>query len=224
VNSITPEERKVILDHWTPINVETRFDFKLLLTLIGILCGISILYLYHYSQLKKYNHLLLKLAETDKLTGLYNRSKLDKMLREKYELFLRYNTPCGVAILDIDHFKNINDTYGHQTGDSVLVEISQLMAHSIRTTDVVGRWGGEEFLILAPNSNTHETTKLANKLLEQLRKHQCSVVGTVAASCGVSSFAQGKDIQNTLRLADNALYLAKEKGRDQVICAQQEET
>jgi len=220
VNSITPDERKAILDRWTPITHEKQLDYELLWTLFGIMLLVSALYMYHYRQLRKYNELLLKLSETDKLTGLYNRSKLDELLQEKYELFMRYETNCGVAVLDIDHFKRINDTFGHQTGDSVLIEFSHLLTKIIRSTDIIGRWGGEEFLIIAPHSDIQETAQLAEKLLDQLRKHDFTSVGKVAASCGVSSFRQGGDIQNTVRLADEALYQAKDGGRNRVVKAQ----
>ncbi len=220
VSSITPDERKTILNRWIPITKAALPDYGLLWTMLGVLLTISMLYYYHYRQLRKYNGLLLKLSETDKLTSLYNRSKLDEILHEKQELFLRYQTNSGVAVLDIDHFKRINDTLGHQTGDSVLIEFAQLLSSNMRSTDIIGRWGGEEFLIIAPSSDIKETTQLAEKLLEQLRNHNFTTVGKVAASCGVSSIKQGQNIQNTIRLADEALYQAKDGGRDRVISAQ----
>jgi len=217
IPTITPKQKQTIYNRWVSVNQEVAFDYHLFWTLFGIFALISGFYAVHFYQLSKYNRLLLKLSETDKLTGMYNRCKLDELLLEKQQLFLRYKTACGIAILDIDHFKHINDTYGHQTGDSVLIELSNLMTENLRSTDVIGRWGGEEFLIIAPNSDTKETTILAEKMLDRIRSHRFKTIETLTASCGVSSFEDGNDIQNTLRLADEALYRAKAGGRDKVL-------
>lgn len=214
---VTPDERQAIYNKWISVNQEVGFDYHLFWIMVGAFSLISGVYVVHFYQLSKYNRLLLKLSETDKLTDLYNRCKLDELLVEKEQLFYRYHTPCGVAILDIDHFKKINDTYGHQTGDSVLIELSVLMVENLRSTDVIGRWGGEEFLIIAPNSDTAETAIMAKKMLERIRTHHFKKIGALTASCGVCSFNDGKNIQNTLRLADEALYKAKAQGRDQVV-------
>ena len=217
ISTVTPDEKQAIYNRWVSINQQVEFDYHLFWLLFGVFTLISGFYATHSHQLNKYNRMLLKLSETDKLTNLYNRCKLDELLLEKEQLFYRYHTACGVAILDIDHFKQINDNHGHQTGDSVLIELSALMSESLRSTDVIGRWGGEEFLIIAPNSDTQETTIIAEKMLQQIRLHRFQKIGTLTASCGVCSFNDGKDIQNTLRLADEALYKAKAQGRDQVV-------
>lgn len=217
IPTVAPDEKQAIYNRWVSVNQEMAFDYHLFWTLIGVFTLISSFYAVHSYQLSKYNRMLLKLSETDKLTDLYNRCKLDELLLEKEQLFYRYHTACGVAILDIDHFKDINDTYGHQRGDSILIELSALMSESLRTTDVIGRWGGEEFLIIAPNSGTQETTRMAEKMLEKIRSHHFQKIGTVTASCGVCSFNDGKDIQNTIRRADEALYKAKAQGRNQVV-------
>ncbi|OEU76394.1 MAG: diguanylate cyclase [Desulfuromonadales bacterium C00003068] len=217
IPTVAPDEKQAIYNRWVSVNQEMAFDYHLFWTLFGVFALISGFYAVHFHQLNKYNRMLLKLSETDKLTDLYNRCKLDELLLEKEQLFYRYQTACGVAILDIDHFKQINDSYGHQTGDSVLIELSKLMTESLRTTDVIGRWGGEEFLIIAPNSDTQETTIMAEKMLERIRSHRFQKIGALTASCGVCSFNDGKDIQNTIRLADEALYKAKSLGRDQVV-------
>ena len=224
VHSVSPVQKQAIFNKWTTVTTASEIDYNLFWSLLGAFCFVSILFGTYFHQLRKYNSLLLKLSETDKLTGLYNRCKLDALLNEKYELFLRYETNCGVAILDIDYFKKINDTFGHQTGDSVLKELALLMKQNIRSTDTVGRWGGEEFLILASNSDSAETIRLAEKLLQALRTHQFAEAGTVTASCGISSLVEGQNIKDTLRLADKAMYVAKGNGRDQVVCASQLES
>lgn len=217
VLNVTPDQKQAIYNKWVAIKQEVAFDYTLLWKLFAALLFVVGLFGVHYYQLRKYNRLLLTLSETDKLTGLYNRLRLDELLIEQEQLFVRYTTPCGVVLLDIDHFKRVNDTYGHQAGDTVLVELANLMKQNIRNTDIVGRWGGEEFLIIAPNSNNCETALLAEKLLNRLREHRFANVGLVTASFGVSSFAEGKTVTATLRLADEALYKAKENGRNQVV-------
>ena len=127
VLSVTPEEKQAIYNKWVTIKQIVSLDYQLLWSLLGVFGVISAFYAAYAFQLHRYNKALLKLSETDTLTGLYNRCKLDELLHEKHDLFLRYNSPCGVAILDIDHFKQINDTFGHQTGDTVLVELAALM-------------------------------------------------------------------------------------------------
>ena len=219
VRSITPAQRQAILNKWTPVASVNEFDYEMFWSLLGIMGFICAAFLLYFHQLRKYNCLLLKLSKTDKLTDLYNRSKLDQILREQSERFHRYGTACGIAILDIDHFKRVNDNYGHQTGDKVLQQFATILRSNIRTTDVVGRWGGEEFLLIAPSTTSAETTRLAEKLLQQVRDTDFAEIGHLTASAGVSSIEDGQDITATLRLADNALYVAKRNGRDQVFCA-----
>lgn len=217
VHNVTPDQKQAIYNKWVAIKQEVAFDYSLFWKLLAGLLFVVGLFSVHYYQLRKYNRLLLILSETDKLTSLYNRLRLDELLLEQEQRFLRYTTPCGIVLLDIDHFKQVNDTFGHQAGDSVLIELAKLMKQNIRSTDIVGRWGGEEFLIIAPNSNKSETALLAEKLLNRLREHSFDKVGLVTASFGVSSFVKDQTITDTLRLADEALYKAKENGRNQVV-------
>lgn len=217
VASVTPEQQQQIFNNWVSVTQEVGFDHRSFWKLFGVFALIILLFSAHCYQLRKYNRKLLALSETDKLTGLYNRCKLDEILIDQEQHFLRYGTPCGIVMLDIDHFKKINDTFGHPVGDMVLIELATLMETNVRATDIVGRWGGEEFLIIAPSSGGHETTQMAEKLLAKLREHHFAEIGTITASCGVSSFSSGQDIKNTIRLADDALYRAKEGGRNRVV-------
>jgi diguanylate cyclase (GGDEF)-like protein len=162
------------------------------------------------------NASLLALSTTDKLTGLYNRLKTDAVLSEKKAEFDRYNTELSVILLDIDFFKHINDNYGHLRGDSVLIEFSEIIRQNIRNTDYVGRWGGEEFLIICPNIGLNEAMALASKLLDKIRKHAFSEVVNITASAGVNCFTKNKSLDATIHDADQALYQSKENGRDQV--------
>jgi diguanylate cyclase (GGDEF)-like protein/PAS domain S-box-containing protein len=157
------------------------------------------------------------LATTDTLTGLYNRYKINQIIDEEIRRAKRYKEPFALLMFDIDHFKKINDTYGHDVGDIVLQEFSQLILSSIRESDKFGRWGGEEFMLVAPNMNEEKLIKFANKLLKLIATHQFEKVGHVTSSIGLSIFKKNDDKSSFLKRVDNALYEAKESGRNRVI-------
>lgn len=216
VASVSPEQKQMIFNKWVSVKQEVAFDYSLFWKGFAVLSVVIGGFAVHYRQLRKYNRLLQNLSITDKLTGLCNRFKLDEELVEKEQLYSRYSTDCGVILLDIDHFKQVNDNYGHPVGDKVLVEFSNILKQDIRATDIVGRWGGEEFLIIAPNTGIEECAVLAEKLLARLRKKSFESVGSITASFGVSSFAVGNSTKETLALADRAMYRAKNGGRNRV--------
>jgi len=164
------------------------------------------------------NEELLKLSITDKLTGLYNRVKLDKTLHDEMNRSLRTGDIFCVILMDIDFFKKINDNYGHQTGDDVLVETAQVLQQLLRKTDVLGRWGGEEFLIISPLTSLENGLKLANKINVSVQLHQYSTYkNQVTMSLGVAAFQKNiTKIEEIVANADKALYEAKHNGRNQV--------
>lgn len=157
-----------------------------------------------------------QISVTDKLTGLYNRFKLDEMFILEYERAARYGSVFSIIMMDIDHFKEVNDVYGHLVGDSVLSEIGAILKGNTRKTDTVGRWGGEEFLIIAPDNNTSEAAKLAEKLRRTVESHIFKEIGAKTISLGVSSYKLGDKADDILKRADEALYYAKAKGRNRV--------
>ncbi|MBU3013964.1 diguanylate cyclase [Poseidonibacter lekithochrous] len=167
-------------------------------------------------QLREKNKQLKQLSITDKLTGLYNRIKLDTALDYAVEQFNRYNTIFGVIIVDIDFFKSVNDTYGHQVGDTILVEFSSLMKKYIRKTDFIGRWGGEEFMIVCSETSLENMLVLANKLREKIETYNFSIVKHKTASFGVSIYKKGETLDSMIARADQALYVAKDRGRNKV--------
>lgn len=162
------------------------------------------------------NKLLRNLSQTDALSGLYNRRYMNKRLEEEILKYQRYKTPLSLLLIDIDYFKKINDTFGHDKGDLVIKKISALMQKNIRSTDICARWGGEEFLILASNSDLNGATKLANNLKELIENFDFEINYKVTVSIGVSSMHKYLEEENLLKLVDNALYKAKEKGRNRV--------
>jgi len=168
------------------------------------------------SQLKEKNLELEELYITDKLTGLFNRHKLDMAIGEEIKRAERFNYSFGVILLDIDNFKSTNDTYGHQIGDSVLKEFALILKENTRETDIVGRWGGEEFLIVCPESNKEDTIKVAEKLLSKIDKFNFKTINKKTASFGISIYKKGSSIEEIISCTDKALYKAKEAGRDRI--------
>ncbi len=217
VSNFSEAELQASYNKWVAaIAHEQPFDYSFAWKLLAAIFLILSAYIFHYIKLKKLNNSLLTLSITDKLTGLYNRVKTDEVLIEKKAELDRYGTELSVILLDIDFFKSINDNYGHLRGDSVLIEFSQIIKQNIRKTDYVGRWGGEEFLIVCPNIGVKEAMALANKLLDKIRNHTFLEVKNVTASAGVNCFSKGESINATIHNADQALYQAKENGRDRV--------
>lgn len=157
-----------------------------------------------------------KLSITDKLTQLFNRQKLDDIFSMKLATARRYNTSFSIIMLDIDHFKNVNDTWGHQAGDEILKEFAKILKNNIRETDVAGRWGGEEFLILSTDTDLTGAIELAQKLRKTISSFNFSFSERKTASFGVASYHIGDDEKAILIRADKALYRAKQKGRNKV--------
>lgn len=156
-------------------------------------------------------------ASTDSLTGLLNRRALYQVLNIEMERFVRYQKPFSVINFDVDHFKNINDTHGHLVGDEVLRDMAQLVRNTIRQVDYAGRWGGEEFLIILPDTDLHAAGFLAERLRVALRQSYYGKVSNVTASFGVTAYQAGQNLEEMLHSADSAMYQAKQNGRDQVV-------
>ncbi|WP_152055289.1 sensor domain-containing diguanylate cyclase [Aliarcobacter butzleri] len=165
------------------------------------------------------NEELLKLSITDNLTKLYNRVKLDKSLQDEINRSQRYNTNFSIILLDIDYFKKVNDNFGHQIGDEVLIESAQVLSKNIRNVDILGRWGGEEFLVICPETKIEDAIKVASHINAAIKLHKFTTYpNTVTISLGVATFSKYiKNVDDIILNADKALYQAKEEGRDKVI-------
>jgi diguanylate cyclase (GGDEF)-like protein len=159
-------------------------------------------------------------ATTDGLTGLHNRSKFDEALAGEILRSERYATPFALLLYDVDHFKAVNDTYGHQIGDRVLIQLSQLVAERIRATDLLARWGGEEFMVLAPGADGAMAAHLADQLRRAIGQMEFDGVGKVTCSFGVAQYVAGDTVESLIGRADVALYRAKLGGRDRVELAE----
>lgn len=141
---------------------------------------------------------------------------MDKALRENHRKAKNDKHTYGVLLLDIDYFKQVNDHYGHQIGDQVLTEISTLLREHVRDSEIVGRWGGEEFLVVCAGADNDILWDLAERLRESIENHVFPKCISLTTSIGVAAYEHGDDIQNLLSRADKALYKAKGEGRNKV--------
>ncbi len=159
-------------------------------------------------------------ARTDELTRLPNRRDMHSHLDKEYYRYKRHGSHFSVILMDIDHFKSVNDTYGHDAGDYVLVKFAEMLKDSCRKMDIAARWGGEEFLILLPDTSLVQALAMAERFrrrIEQFTAHYKHQQIRCTTSCGVCSISQTKDISALLKQADINLYQAKLKGRNMVI-------
>ena len=165
-----------------------------------------------------------ELSITDALTGLSNRRHFQDILNREYVLTQRYSASLSLIMIDIDHFKKYNDTHGHLQGDIVLKKVATCLLHNTRGIDLTCRFGGEEFVVLLPKTTTQGANTAAEKLRSVVEKEvftgesESQPGGTLTLSLGVASYpADTSDMMNLLELADQALYKAKELGRNQVV-------
>ena len=171
--------------------------------------------------LKHVNQQLWELSTVDPLTKLYNRRFFMQALEGEFKRSKRYQVALSFVMVDIDHFKKLNDTYGHQVGDEVLQQVGRIIRESVRTTDTPGRYGGEEFCVLLPHTDPEGGVQLAARLHEAIRSATIRTQSgdlRITVSVGVSCTAGGevKSPEELIHIADEALYVAKREGRDRV--------
>lgn len=182
-----------------------------------------------------------ELANTDELTGMFNRRAIMHLLKDEYQKARRFGFPLSVAMVDLDHFKRINDTYGHLSGDLVLKEVAKVLKKGLRRIDVLGRYGGEEFLCILPSTAADGAVIMGERVRRQVKMLRFEVAGpeqlkpiteeevpsgetiTVTVSVGVASMDSSMtDPEHVVSAADTALYAAKEGGRDQTCSASEQ--
>jgi diguanylate cyclase (GGDEF)-like protein len=173
-------------------------------------------------ELSQMNDRLLHISMTDGLTGVDNRRALEQRLHEMFEHSLRLHEPVACVMCDIDHFKKVNDTYGHAAGDEVLKQFAQILKDEAREIDRVGRYGGEEFLLLLPGTVLDSAVTFAERVRQRVEEHTFSFEGGTlkrTVSLGVASWPHPriKGREEMLKAADDALYVAKEMGRNRVV-------
>ena len=166
--------------------------------------------------------LLFGVSRTDLLTGIFNRRHLDEQLRAHIATARRHDSKLGLLLLDIDHFKHVNDTFGHPVGDLVLREFVQRIQHELRRGDVAGRWGGEEFLVILPHTGLTGAAEVGERIrffTAVTPFHAAGHAIEVTVSGGCAAGPGGMSAEHFVQRADTALYEAKLQGRDRVVAA-----
>lgn len=187
-------------------------EFKLYLAFAVFV--FSVLGIRHY-QLEAFNRRLSRIAREDALTGIFNRKHLDEALVDEHQRSIRYDRTFSVIMIDVDNFKAVNDEHGHYVGDEVLRTVVASLTSRIRSTDILGRWGGEEFLLVCPETAFADALTIAEALRVCIEQHSSST--KVTASFGVAAMQQHERIIDLVKRADQAMYQAKQQGRNRVI-------
>ncbi|MCP4323903.1 MAG: diguanylate cyclase [Psychromonas sp.] len=209
-------ERYEILSKWVKQKYIDRYSPETIRALLLIVLFFIAFVFYRNQLLKKQARVLTALSQTDKVTNIHNRLYLDNILLQTVAQSKRYKTAFSLIMVDIDHFKQVNDKFGHLEGDKVLKQFSLLIEDNIRNSDALGRWGGDEFLIICPETNLQEAIILADKLREVVSLCIFLTVGKKTASFGISEYQPIESAESCLARADKALYNAKSSGRNQV--------
>ncbi len=215
IATITPQERNQIANRHVSINVQTAIDYGLIRNLV---IGFSVVLLSNLlwaMKLRKINRQLRRMSQTDRLTGLHNRAALDELMVKEIERSVRHGRNFAIILIDLDHFKSVNDRLGHLVGDRILVAFADTLKAATRKPDTVGRWGGEEFLILCPETNAEQALVVADRVCEAARSQSFETGWRHTVSAGFSELRTGDTPDSLLRRADAALYRAKNAGRDQ---------
>lgn len=171
------------------------------------------------SDQKRYEQELRRLAVTDPLTGLLNRRHAQRLLHDHLAHAQQSEIPLSLLMIDVDHFKAVNDTYGHEAGDRALIALTRLLTARARPTDVVARWGGEEFVIMLDDRTLADATGFAQDLRVEIERSALDEARRVTISVGVAQMAPGEVLGGLLERADKALYAAKDQGRNCVVAA-----
>ena len=218
VHSIDKAKVRNILNEWISVKESVGVDYTFLGKVAFGIFGIFAIIIFYTYQLRLNNKKLIQISREDALTKVGNRLKLNEILDDEHKYTHRYQVSCGVIILDIDDFKKVNDIHGHLEGDEVLKKFTSILSKNIRETDKVGRWGGEEFLIICPNTNMENLIKVAEGLRAEVQKYNFGKhIDSITASFGLSLFDGLKEIEKVLDEADKALYYAKNNGKNRVV-------
>lgn len=216
IQTITPQERWQIINRHISINVQSATDYSLVIKLLLFFGGLALIGFYWNFQLKQHNRELLRVSQTDVLTGLPNRARLNQFFQAEIERSRRSNGVFSILLLDIDNFKSVNDELGHIMGDEILKEFAHLGSHCVRSIDLFGRWGGEEFLAICPETSLAGALALAEKLRLLCQDHSFLSHRQHTVSIGVAAYTREKTMDSLLQEADLSLYHAKTHGKNQV--------
>ena len=217
IDSVDYAEKQKIMNKWLSVKYDHGTDYSLIWKILAVVSIVVLILLYHQMILRKYNKELEALAVTDKLTGLYNRFKLDETIEQSLDNYNRYEHKFFILMLDLDFFKSVNDLHGHQIGDQILIKVASILKATLRKTDIIGRWGGEEFLIIVPAAaNEIVGVEVAEKIRKSFLASQVLQKYAVTASIGVAEVNHSDNFNSIVKRADDALYKAKNNGRNRV--------
>jgi polar amino acid transport system substrate-binding protein len=235
--SLTASQHSVIKQRWYTLQTVEKQDYTLV---FQVLFGAMVIFIWFYASnhrlsiakkevdtaleqlrvtqqaLELKNIELERLSTTDKLTNIYNRVKLEAVITAELDRAHRYQEPFSVILIDLDHFKRVNDTLGHQAGDRVLRGVADLFGEHMRKVDTIGRWGREEFLVICPHCSLKEAQQFAEVLRKHIQQHDFGDIGGITASFGVTSYREGDGTVQLISRFDEALYISKESGRNKV--------
>ena len=216
IENIDNSEVRAIVNNWITVEESVNVNYTFWWKIFAGIFIIFVLFSIYSYELKKNNAKLARLSREDALTKIGNRLNLNEILKDVFQSNQRYDTQCGVILLDIDDFKLVNDTYGHIFGDETLKKFAQILLQNIRKTDKLGRWGGEEFLIVCPNTNIEDLITVAENLRKNIENDLFLKEKRITASFGLSVFDGSKNIEQVIHVADENLYKAKDAGKNRV--------
>ena len=208
----------VLNNEFDPETKEERWEYVIS---IAVFAALSLIYPFIIGkrlieQQEKLTEEIRSLSEIDHLTGMYNRRKITELYDSEYVRYKRYKHPLSIIIIDIDFFKKINDKYGHTQGDITLKEIASILKTEVRESDHVGRWGGEEFLVICPETDIDGANTLAEKIRKTIDEYPFTHVGHKTASFGITTCNDDCTFESMINRADKALYKVKAGGRNKV--------
>jgi len=224
IDTISERQKQQIYRKWIHVTYQEGYSLKQILTIIFFSIIIIAVLIYWNISLKREiekrketEKKLQKLSIIDSLTGIFNRYKIDTALKQQIAYSKRSNTFLSIIFFDIDHFKRINDTYGHQAGDEILKELTVLIKEHLREYDIFGRWGGEEFIIILPDTSVKQAVKVAQKLKSIIEKNKFKYIDKLTCSFGVTELKPEDNSDSFLTRVDSLMYEAKKRGRNKII-------
>ena len=229
VKNLSPQEKQRIFSKYIAISYGKKIDYRLIMQILFGAFVILMFFVYHNRKLSFLNKELKKLKDElenqethDPLTNLYNRRYFNNIAKDVMQIALREHKKLSVLMIDIDFFKKINDTYGHSVGDEVIKKLAFLLIENTRKNDITARFGGEEFVVLLPNTDIDGAVNIAEKIRQaseqEIIKVNENAHFSFTVSVGVSEILdEDEDIEVVLKRADKALYKAKESGRNRVV-------